>query len=155
MSKQLKSARGFTIIEVLIVLAIAGLIMLVVFLAVPSLQRNSRNNERRSDVSHMAGLINEYIANNQGSLPTAIAAGTGATNGTLYLSNEKFAIENTNNPTSTIPATLPTTLDQMYVYTTAVCSGNAPTATNASGHSAVIYYLVESSSGNVGQCNQV
>ncbi|MDQ3065292.1 MAG: prepilin-type N-terminal cleavage/methylation domain-containing protein, partial [bacterium] len=32
--------KGFTIIEVLIVLAIAGLIMLIVFLAVPALQRN-------------------------------------------------------------------------------------------------------------------
>jgi prepilin-type N-terminal cleavage/methylation domain-containing protein len=47
MSKELtKKADGFTIIEVMIVLAIAGLIMLVVFLAVPSLQRNSRNEPR-------------------------------------------------------------------------------------------------------------
>jgi prepilin-type N-terminal cleavage/methylation domain-containing protein len=35
----LKNKEGFTIIEVLIVLAIAGLIMLVVLLAVPGLQR--------------------------------------------------------------------------------------------------------------------
>jgi prepilin-type N-terminal cleavage/methylation domain-containing protein len=40
MSKKLsKKEKGFTIIEVMIVLAIAGLIMLVVFLAVPALQR--------------------------------------------------------------------------------------------------------------------
>jgi prepilin-type N-terminal cleavage/methylation domain-containing protein len=32
--------KGFTIIEVLIVLAIAGVIMVIVFLAVPALQRN-------------------------------------------------------------------------------------------------------------------
>ncbi|MDB5161280.1 MAG: hypothetical protein JWO96_660, partial [Candidatus Saccharibacteria bacterium] len=58
-----KKEKGFTIIEVLIVLAIAGVIMLVVFLAVPALQRNSKNTQRRADVAHMAGLINEYEAN--------------------------------------------------------------------------------------------
>jgi prepilin-type N-terminal cleavage/methylation domain-containing protein len=34
---------GFTIIEVMIVLAIAGLILLIVFLAVPALEREARN----------------------------------------------------------------------------------------------------------------
>ena len=38
-----KHRSGFTIIEIMIVLAIAGLIMLIVFLAVPALQRASRN----------------------------------------------------------------------------------------------------------------
>ena len=44
-----KRAEGFTIIEVLIVLAIAGLILLVVFLAVPALQRNARNTQRNAE----------------------------------------------------------------------------------------------------------
>jgi len=43
--------KGFTIIEVLIVLAIAALILLVVFLAIPGLQRSERNGRRRSDVA--------------------------------------------------------------------------------------------------------
>lgn len=58
--------KGFTIIEVLIVLAIAGLIMLVVFLAVPALQRNSRNNARAADASRTAAAVNECITNNNG-----------------------------------------------------------------------------------------
>ena len=45
-----KRNQGFTIIEVMIVLAIAGLIMLIVFLAVPALQRNQRNTARKQDV---------------------------------------------------------------------------------------------------------
>ena len=44
-----KREEGFTIIEVLIVLAIAGLILLIVFLAIPALQRNSRNTQRKND----------------------------------------------------------------------------------------------------------
>src|ERR1043165_4086685 len=97
---------GFTIIEVLIVLAIAGLILLIVFLAVPALQRNSRNSRRRSDVSHLGGLINAYVSNNNGSLPTAIASGTGSTSGTLYLNTESFSIMSTTigNP-GAVPGT--------------------------------------------------
>lgn len=61
-----KSVTGFTIIEVLIVLAIAGLIMLIVFLAVPALQRNSRNTQRTSDASRMAAAVSECLNNNNG-----------------------------------------------------------------------------------------
>jgi prepilin-type N-terminal cleavage/methylation domain-containing protein len=93
-----KRKEGFTIVEVLIVLAIAGVIMLVVFLAVPALQRNSRNNQRRSDVSHLAGLINEYAANHAGTLPTG--AGTGA--GQVDLTKEKWAIMTA--PSAAFPA---------------------------------------------------
>ncbi len=58
-----KDNKGFTIIEVLIVLAIAGLIMLIVFLAVPALQRNQRNNARNNDASRIAAAITECLAN--------------------------------------------------------------------------------------------
>lgn len=50
---------GFTIIEVLIVLAIAGLIMLVVFLAVPNLQRNNRNNSIIGEASRVLAAYEE------------------------------------------------------------------------------------------------
>ncbi len=65
---QKKKQEGFTIIEVLIVLAIAGLIMLIVFLAVPALQRNSRNSQRTSDASRIMGAVNECISNKNGQL---------------------------------------------------------------------------------------
>ena len=68
--KQGKKEEGFTIIEVLIVLAIAGLILLVVFLAVPALQRNSRNTQRKNDVNAIMGAVNEFLSNNAGKLPT-------------------------------------------------------------------------------------
>jgi prepilin-type N-terminal cleavage/methylation domain-containing protein len=70
LNKLRKRTEGFTIIEVLIVLAIAGLILLIVFLAVPALQRNSRNTQRKNDASAMAGAIANYISNNGGKLPT-------------------------------------------------------------------------------------
>src|SRR5690348_14475328 len=70
-----KISEGFTIIEVLIVLAIAALIMLIVFLAVPNLQRSSRNNGRKSDIGRIATGINDYVSNNNGALPPEAAMG--------------------------------------------------------------------------------
>lgn len=64
-----RKEQGFTIIEVLIVLAIAGLILLVVFLAVPALQRNARNTSRKQDVANIMAGISEYVNNNNGNLP--------------------------------------------------------------------------------------
>lgn len=70
-----KKSQGFTIIEVMIVLAIAGLILLIVFLAVPALQRNSRNTSRKDDIGRIAAVVNDYVANNNGQMPTDDAAG--------------------------------------------------------------------------------
>ena len=61
-----KRTEGFTIIEVLIVLAIAGLIMLIVFLAVPALQRNSRNNARNNEASRISAAVTDCLANRNG-----------------------------------------------------------------------------------------
>ncbi|MEI7632454.1 MAG: prepilin-type N-terminal cleavage/methylation domain-containing protein, partial [bacterium] len=52
-------AAGFTIIEVMIVLAIAGIIMAIVFLAIPAIQRSNRNTQRKSDASRLGGLVAE------------------------------------------------------------------------------------------------
>jgi prepilin-type N-terminal cleavage/methylation domain-containing protein len=70
MKKLQNNKSGFTIIEVLIVLAIAGLIMLIVFLAVPALQRNSRNTTRRNDAAKVLGLVTEFGSVNNGGVPT-------------------------------------------------------------------------------------
>jgi prepilin-type N-terminal cleavage/methylation domain-containing protein len=74
MNKKLNN-KGFTIIEVLIVLAIAGLIMLIVFLAVPALQRNSRNTQRNSDASLIASAANECLSNRNGTIASCDTLG--------------------------------------------------------------------------------
>ncbi len=58
-----KTEKGFTIIEVALVLAIGALIFLVVFLAVPALQRNQRNDARKRDISNVVEAIHDYNAN--------------------------------------------------------------------------------------------
>ena len=61
--------RGFTIIEVVLVLAIAGLIFLMVFLALPALQRSQRNEQRKRDMVEIAGAIQNYRSDNKGKMP--------------------------------------------------------------------------------------
>lgn len=62
---------GFTIIEVVLVLAIAGLIFLMVFIALPALQRSQRDTQRRDDMARLATAINNYQTNNNGKVPGA------------------------------------------------------------------------------------
>lgn len=58
--------KGFSIIEVLIVLAIAGLIMLVVFLAVPALRRNAANSGRDNDAAKVSAAVTDCLSNRNG-----------------------------------------------------------------------------------------
>ncbi len=62
--------KGFSIIEVSLVLAIAGLIFLMVFIALPSLQRTQRDAERREDIDTLLSAVKKYQTNNRGALPT-------------------------------------------------------------------------------------
>jgi prepilin-type N-terminal cleavage/methylation domain-containing protein len=69
-----RTNKGFTIIEVMIVLAIAGLIMVIVFIAVPQLQRNQRDNARQSIANRLKAEMETYAGNNQGQYPFTVAA---------------------------------------------------------------------------------
>ena len=68
--ENINSKKGFTIIEVVLVLAIAGLIFLMVFVALPALQRSQRDTQRRQDYADFSAAISSYITNNNGRLPT-------------------------------------------------------------------------------------
>jgi prepilin-type N-terminal cleavage/methylation domain-containing protein len=65
------SGRGFTIIEVVLVLAIAGLIFLMVFIALPALQRGQRDAQRKSDLTRVSVQIQNYLSSSRGAIPTS------------------------------------------------------------------------------------
>lgn len=154
--KQQRNQKGFTIIEVLIVLAIAGLIMLIVFLAVPALQRNSRNTQRRNDISSLLGAVSEYNNNNQGSFPASNAnfntafANANPSLGYYTPGNVKW----TKQTAATAPAD-PADVDKVTIVNFAKCNGNAATTTGATERSVVAVYDVEGSGGaKVPQCQE-
>ena len=55
----------------MIVLGIAALILAGVLIAVPALQRNQRNNNRRADISYVQAQLTAYQGSNQNALPDA------------------------------------------------------------------------------------
>ena len=69
MNVQKNDNKGFTIIEVVLVLAIAGLIFLMVFLALPALQRGQRDGQRKSDLGRVQTAVQNYQSNNRNRLP--------------------------------------------------------------------------------------
>lgn len=66
--------KGFSIIEVVLVLAIAGLIFLMVFIALPALQRSQRDSARQNEVGTVVSAIGTYQSANNGRLPTTANA---------------------------------------------------------------------------------
>lgn len=66
---------GFTIIEVVLVLAIAGLIFAIVFIGLPALQAQQRDTQRRQNVAEIIAAMEVYKKNNGGLYPGTMATG--------------------------------------------------------------------------------
>lgn len=152
-----KKSQGFTIIEVMIVLAVAGLIMLIVFLAVPALQRNSRNTSRKNDASLLLAAFSEYSSNNNGQIPsqasmsgTTVTLNRGTASGaaTINVTVSQFG---TVAVTTTVPGSINN--DTIYLITSAKCNGNTPEV-GQSSRNYVAYYNIETSGNPTPQCVQ-
>jgi prepilin-type N-terminal cleavage/methylation domain-containing protein len=140
--------QGFTIIEVMIVLAIAAVILLAIFLAVPNLQRNSRNTQRKNDVASVLAAVNEYSSNQNGSLPVVVclagntltvAGGTCATPTgavTANLSGQFTSVTIANWSAGQVTAA-----NVLKIYRAATCTGNG--LASGSGRSVAAFYQVE------------
>jgi prepilin-type N-terminal cleavage/methylation domain-containing protein len=169
-SKKLNKSKGFTIIETLIVLAIAAAIFLVVFLAVTALNRSSRNTQRKDDAAAVIAGFSEYASNNSGQLPSFATfatppnlilclknpcAPTTEAETTVkigYYSKVDFTLSGTAGEINIIPASagLPaagTVNDTLNIITGAICNGNIATASGAGSRSVAAVYAIETSSG--------
>lgn len=145
--KLIRKDRGFTIIEVMIVLAIAGLILAIVFLAVPSLDRSARNNSRKNDATHLAGIVSEYASNNAGTLPTGAQLVTAASGEHWAIMSAPVASDLKTN-TASYGSTTDMNVD---VQTTCDPTTNS-IIPGASTHSFSIGFQVETSSGTQNLC---
>jgi prepilin-type N-terminal cleavage/methylation domain-containing protein len=94
--KSISKEKGFTIIEVALVLAIAALIFLVVFLAVPALQRNQRDDARKRDVSNVVAAATT-VQGNTGAQPTAGLAYSSTTTDTKTSNLKDYLDTQSNN----------------------------------------------------------
>lgn len=90
--------KGFTIIEVVLVLAIAGLIFAMTFMALPALWASERDTERREDVLTFIRNLKSYQTNSsRGALPGLTSQEeTKARSGTQAVGVTGAGIKNTN-----------------------------------------------------------
>ena len=73
-----------------LVLAIAGLIFLMVFIALPALQRSQRDTQRRNDYSMLSSAITSFSTSNQGKLYRLAGANKATEETCLQLSASKY-----------------------------------------------------------------
>lgn len=117
MLEKLKNKAGFTLIEVLLVVAIIAILAGIVILAVnPAKQlADTRNAQRRADVNTIINAAYQYSIDNNGNLPaTILVAGaapandicttggtcTGLTDLTVLTTNGKYLVSMPKDPSS-------------------------------------------------------
>ncbi len=73
--KKIKGAKGFTLVELLVVISILSILLAIVLIAInPARQvTQARDTQRRSDVLAILNSINQYFADN-GVLPPSLAS---------------------------------------------------------------------------------
>lgn len=137
-----KDKKGFTIIEVVLVLAIAGLIFLMVFVALPALQRSQRDTQRRDDMARFTSQLSQYQANNNGKVPADQSGYTTFISNYLLAGGDSFEDPSTGSTyvikswkkcttgdctgSADVDTVGSAALGDIYVYTNATCEGENP-----------------------------
>lgn len=157
-----ENKKGFTIIEVVLVLAIAGLIFLMVFIALPALQRGQRDNQRKNDMSRVLTAVQNYSSANRGNIPndaTKLAAlksqylltagdsfvdPSGAVSGQSSQDSYNFSIVSTS---TTLPQTFSgsgaqATQNIIYVTPSATCSTGTAGGVEVAGSRKIAFRMV-------------
>jgi prepilin-type N-terminal cleavage/methylation domain-containing protein len=142
---QARPTSGFTIIEVVLVLAIAGLIFIIAFLAVPALQRSQRDAQRKNDMGRLIGAVQGYKANHRGSLPDFATPADAAAFATTIAQGSSF--EDPSGATYVFQATgggnpTNTTNGQVAWQTGAICTTAGTFTTTGAGSKNVAFRML-------------
>lgn len=140
--------KGFTIIEVVIVLVIGAVIMMMVFLVVPQLQRSQRDSRRQNDARQLLTAMEQWSANNNGKMPATQNDMTDVINnyikrsgGFISPSGQTFTGANVAPAVGAAVSTLVTATNGLVYRYAATCSGNAiVAAANENNRVAVMAY---------------
>lgn len=119
-SLKIKNSSGFTLLEVLLVVAIIAILAGIVIIAInPSKNlADSRNTQRKADVNTILSAVYQYSLDNDGALPSGItttatevcatgaASCTGLVDLTALTTNEEYVVAIPQDPQcSTVCAT--------------------------------------------------
>ncbi len=144
---------GFTIIEVIIVLAIAGVILGLVFGALPVFERNGRNGQRKQDIGAILDGVSRYELNNSAQFPSS-AGVLNSLNLTYYTAATDVTFHDLNKS----PQGPAASVDAVDIYDYQRCVPDSPglsTSTGADYTDIVAIYAIESVGGISPQCRQL
>lgn len=149
MNVQKNNEKGFTIIEVVLVLAIAALIFLMVFIALPALQRSQRDTQRKNDLGRVQTALQSFQSNNRNKLPAFISGSGTLTSAQFidqYLKVGGDTFDDPDGTAYTIAAgTVPSSFTTGAIRFTkgAVCDGEALNTTGQGASKVAFQYKLE------------
>jgi prepilin-type N-terminal cleavage/methylation domain-containing protein len=144
-AKKLRSNKaGFTLIEVVLVLAIGGLIFLLAFIAFGQATKNRRDTQRRSDAARVISEIENYKGDSNSAVLTSANIGANfiapylagdATNLTFVSNGITYTI---NYGTTVTGAAATASTASMAVSGSAKCSGNGAVVSSAGDYAVLV-----------------
>jgi len=128
--------RGFTLIEILIVIALIGMLAAIVIVAInPARQfASARNAQRWSNVNTILNAVYQYAVDNSGTVPTAITT----------TSTEIWKTGSTGTSTALVDLS-PLTQNEKYL-TSMPVDPSCPTGCNTTGTG---YFIFKSANGRI------
>ena len=139
-------------------LAIAALILVVVLVAIPQLQRNQRNSARQNDASRVVTSVQNWSANNNGRVfPTG--GDTGAADALSSVADDLGDLNQYTLPdelTAVAGSTDPGAVDdvtQIRIVTGATCAdGGEVTTSGVSSRAVSVQFAAETAGGTDSRC---
>ena len=152
------SKHGFTLIELIIVIAIIGLLAAAAFVAVDPAKRVGKANDaqRWQDVTAIADAIMKYTVDNSGSLPTAVQSASAGTTYVIAVAGDSVTTAKYCDALGTAARTkrdISSGLVSTYIATMPIDPSVTTAVANTSSTS---YYLLKDTSGRIkiGACEE-
>ena len=148
-SKKIRSQKGFTLLEILLVVAAIAILASIVIIAInPTKQLGvTRNAQRRSNVNTILNAVYQYAIDNDGNVPTGIDS---VATSSQVLGTATTGCDTTCTATTTVAACVDLTSDLVPTYITAI-PHDPKTGTAANTD----YYINKDANGRitVGSCD--